>query len=51
MKYKNKFISIDGIVFDSNRESKRYQELRVLEKAGEIKDRRREEKFVGIPAQ
>lgn len=51
MKYKNKFISIDGIVFDSKREAKRYQELRLLEKAGEIQDLRLQEKFVLIPAQ
>ena len=29
---------IDGILFDSKREAARYQELKILEKAGEIKD-------------
>jgi hypothetical protein len=30
--------TVDGITFASKREAKRYQELRLLEKAGEIKD-------------
>lgn len=51
MKYKNKEITLDGIVFDSKREAKRYKELRLLEKVGEIQDLRLQEKFVLIPAQ
>lgn len=35
-KYRNKKVMIDGRTFDSIREGKRYQELRLLEKAGEI---------------
>lgn len=35
-KYRNKKVVIDGRTFDSIREGKRYQELRLLEKAGEI---------------
>ena len=39
---KNKFgavkKTIDGIKFDSTRESKRYEELKLLERAGKIKD-------------
>lgn len=35
-KYKNKKTKIDGIVFDSIKEAKRYQELKVLEKNGVI---------------
>lgn len=31
-------IEIDGIIFDSRKESRRYSELRLLEKAGVIKD-------------
>lgn len=30
--------TVDGITFDSRREAKRYQELRLLERAGEISD-------------
>lgn len=37
-KYNNKKILIDGIKFDSKKEAKRYKELRLLEKAGEIKN-------------
>lgn len=36
MKYHNKKIVIDGIKFDSIREGKRYQELKLLERAGII---------------
>lgn len=37
-KYNNKKVELDGIVFDSVKESKRYMELRFLLKAGEIED-------------
>lgn len=37
-KYHNKKTEVDGILFDSKREARRYQELRLLEKAGEIQD-------------
>jgi hypothetical protein len=36
-KYKAKKTEIDGITFDSKAEAKRYQELKLLEKAGQIK--------------
>ena len=51
MKYHNKKIEFDGIVFDSKREFIRYQELKLLEKAGEITDLQRQVKYVLIPAQ
>ncbi len=35
-KYNARKTSINGIVFDSKREASRYQELKLLEKAGEI---------------
>lgn len=35
-KYKNKKVQIDMYVFDSVRESQRYKELKLLERAGEI---------------
>ncbi len=50
-KYKNKKVEVDGIVFDSKKEAKRYQELLLLEKAGEITDLQRQVKFVLIPTQ
>lgn len=37
-KYRSKKIIIDGISFDSKREGNRYIELKLLEKAGKIKD-------------
>lgn len=35
-KYKNKKTTIDGITFDSKKEGARYQELKLMEKAGAI---------------
>lgn len=35
-KYRNTPTTVDGIRFDSLKEARRYQELRLLEKAGEI---------------
>jgi hypothetical protein len=37
---------LDGITFDSKREAKRWQELRLLEKAGEISHLERQPKFL-----
>ena len=42
---------IDGIEFDSKREAKRWAELKLLERAGVIRDLDRQVKFVLIPAQ
>lgn len=42
---------IDGIEFDSEREAKRWTELKLLERAGVIRDLDRQVKFVLIPAQ
>ena len=50
-KYGSRKVEVNGIVFDSKREAARYQELLLLEKAGEIKDIRRQVKYVLIPAQ
>ncbi len=36
-KYNNKKVVIDGITFDSIKESQRYGELKLMEKAGEIR--------------
>jgi len=35
-KYRNVPVVVDGIRFDSKKESRRYSELKLLEKAGEI---------------
>ena len=51
-KYKNKkYTATDGEVFDSYKEYKRYFELSLLEKAGQIRDLKRQVKFVLIPTQ
>ena len=50
-KYCNKKIEVDGIVFDSKREARRYKELLLLEQAGAISNLQRQVKYVLIPAQ
>lgn len=50
-KYKNKKIMIDGLEFDSKKEARRWQELKLLESAGEISSLQRQVKFVLIPTQ
>jgi hypothetical protein len=37
-KYKAKKTTVDGITFDSKAEAKRYQELKLIERAGQIKN-------------
>lgn len=51
MKYHSKKAVVDGIVFDSRKEARRYSELVLLEKAGAITGLRRQVKYVLIPAQ
>ena len=51
MKYKNRKTETDGIVFDSAKEANRWQELKLLERAGKIAQLTRQKKFVLIPAQ
>lgn len=41
---------VDGITFDSKREAKRYGELKLLERAGEIRDLQRQVRYELIPA-
>lgn len=50
-KYGNRKTIVDGILFDSKKEAIRYQELRLLERAGEITDLRCQVKFQLIPKQ
>ncbi len=37
-KYRNTPVTIDGVRFDSAKEGKRYQELRLLQRAGKIEN-------------
>lgn len=50
-KYKSKKVIVDGIEFDSKKEASHYQELKLLEKAGKIKNLQLQVPFVLIPAQ
>lgn len=51
-KYRNRKVKTsDGIVHDSIKELRRWKELQLLERAGKIKDLKRQVKFVLIPAQ
>lgn len=45
-KYRNKKVTIDGITFDSIKESKRYQELKLLERANEITELKLQVPFI-----
>lgn len=49
MKYNNTKTVVDGIKFDSKRESDRYIELKLLERAGRISDLILQPKFELIP--
>ena len=50
-KYHNKKITLDGIVFDSRKEAKRYRELLLLQKAMLISDLQRQVEYELIPNQ
>lgn len=50
-KYGNKKIQADGQVFDSKKEYKRWCELSLLERAGEISKLQRQVPFILIPEQ
>ena len=50
-KYGNTKVIVDGIQFDSKREAARYQELKLLERAGVISFLQRQTKFQLIPDQ
>lgn len=45
-KYNNKKVTIDGINFDSKKEAEYYMQLKLLKRAGEIKDFGLQEKFL-----
>ena len=48
-KYRNKKVKVDGNTFDSQREARRYKELKLMERAGVIKDLELQPKFELIP--
>ena len=48
-KYGNTKVEIDGVPFDSKREAARWRELRLLERAGEISDLRRQVRYELVP--
>ena len=50
-KYGNRKVTYDGETFDSEHEYRRWRDLRILERAGEITDLQRQVKFVLIPEQ
>lgn len=50
-KYHNEKIFFDGQRFDSKKECNRWHELRILQRAGEISELRRQVEFVLIPFQ
>ena len=50
-KYNNTKVTADGQTFASRKEANRYYELKLLEKAGKIKDLATQVKFVLIPEQ
>ena len=50
-KYNAKKVSVDGIEFDSKKEARRYQELLLLQKSGEIYMLERQKVYELLPAQ
>lgn len=50
-KFHSKKITVDGITFDSKKEYRRYCELALLEKAGQIQNLELQKVFELIPAQ
>lgn len=50
-KYHSRKITRDGMTFDSVKEYKRFQELALLERAGQVSDLQRQVKFELIPSQ
>lgn len=50
-KYKNKKVTQNGETFDSAREARRYGELALLEKVGQITDLQRQVRYALLPSQ
>lgn len=49
-KYGNEKVELDGHKFDSKKEARRYAELKLMEKAGEIKDLELQKPYVIQPS-
>lgn len=49
-KYGNQKVELDGHKFDSKKEARRYAELKLMEKAGEIKDLELQKPYVIQPS-
>ncbi|MGA2160279.1 MAG: DUF1064 domain-containing protein [Dehalococcoidia bacterium] len=49
-KYGNKKVEVDGIIFDSSKEARRYQDLKLLESGGKISDLTLQKTFELAPA-
>ena len=45
-KYNNKKVVLNGITFDSQKEARRYRDLSLLERAGEIKSLELQKAFI-----
>lgn len=50
-KYRSRKVTRDGMTFDSQKEYRRFVELRLLERAGKVTDLQRQVKFELIPSQ
>jgi hypothetical protein len=50
-KYHNRRTTIDGITFDSQAEARRYEQLRLLQQAGDISELNVHERIVIVPAE
>ena len=50
-KYGNRKVTVDGIEFDSVKEARRYGELKLLQRAGQISELELQKEFELIPAQ
>lgn len=50
-KYGSRKVTVDGITFDSKKEARRYCELSLLEKAGQITNLQRQMTYLLIPCQ
>ena len=51
VKHGNRKTVVDGIEFDSAKEARRYSELKLLQRAGQIEDLQLQKEFELIPAQ
>lgn len=50
-KYHAQKITVDGMTFDSRKEARRYWELHIMQRAGEISDLRTQVTYTLVPAQ